>query len=418
MAKIYSNAAITLAAVSSNDCHAGLYRRETSAFHAHELNLGISPEDNMCWLSQRTKDTKPTPLGRVIAQTSAAEWYDKSVSLSQDQVPPLANRAWFFQEWQLSPRILHFDFGQLVWQCSYGHLTQWRATVGQDFVSPKANRRRLAPGSSLQATQLRKIAARFRLLKPIDHRTGAHESSPILDWQTTVSRYSNLELTFHRDKLAAISGVVKCTKQFQRGDTYAAGLWRESMPWDLAWLVQDSMRLPRPEDFAGPSWSWASVHGRVYYAYGQGRTPYGAELRSNCVIRRVCCVPVGHDPTGALKSARLTISGLASPCELSYNDIFPASDHTAPRYHLFTHDSELHVFTPDYNLAEPGRGYIPPNTPLHCLWIFEKAFPASIQVGLVLCKSRRVADAYERIGIVRADGIRLIKKVRSKFIIV
>lgn len=418
MAKIYSNAAITLAAVSSNDCHAGLYRRETSAFHAHELNLGISPDENICWPSKLTKDTKPMNSSRIIAQTRTAEWYDKNVSLLQEQVSPLANRAWFFQEWQLSPRILHFDFGQLVWQCSYGHLTQWRATTGQDFVSPKANRRRLDPSSPLRATRLRKIATRFRIPRLIDHRTGAYESSTILAWQTTVSRYSNLKLTFHRDKLAAISGVVKRTKQFQRGDKYAAGLWRESMPWDLAWLVQDGMRLPRPEDFAGPSWSWASVHGRVYYAYGQGSTPYGTELRSICVIRNVCCVPVGHDPTGALKSARLTISGLATPCEFRHNDIYPASDHAASRYRLFTHNVEMHVFTPDYNLAEPGKDYIAPNTPLHCLWIFEKAFPASIQVGLVLYRSRHVADAYERIGIVRADDAKTMEKVRSKFTIV
>lgn len=412
MAKIYSNAAITIAAVSSNDCHAGLHRRETPTFYTHELNLALSPSKNMCWISEHIKDTKPTHLTRVIAQIRTAEWYDKSVSLFQEQLPPLANRAWFFQEWQLSPRILHFDYGQLVWQCGYGYLTQWRATIGQDFVSPEAKQRHLAPGSLKRATKLQKIAARLRILKPIDQKTGAYHRFPISDWQTTVSRFSNLGLTFHRDKLPAISGVVKHTKQFQRGDFYAAGLWLEDMPWDLAWIVQDGTMLPRPEDFAGPSWSWISVYGRVSFAYGQPRNPNArnaGDLITNCSISNVRCVPVGHDPTGALKSARLTIWGLADPCELRYDDISPASDNTAPRYRLFEDDreQELHVvFNPDYALAEPGRDCIAPNTPLYCLWIFEVGRPELVTVGLVLRKSRHVAKAFERIGIVRKDSDR------------
>lgn len=433
MAKVYSNAAITLAAVSSKNCHDGLYRRETSEFHAHELSLRVSPNDNMCWLNQGTEITQSMSSSRVMAQIRTTEWYDKGMYLSRlQELPPLASRAWFFQEWQLSPRILHFDFGQLVWQCSCGYLTQWHATIGQSFVPPRISPIHLDSQdtrSSARTTGLRKIAVFFRVLNPVGLRWEAFESTLMSDWQNTVERYSQLDLSFHRDKLAAISGIVKNTKMFQRGNTYTAGLWQEFMPWDLAWSSTDGI-LPRPKDFAGPSWSWASLQHNVLFQYRSESGYASRDLRSNCVIHDVQCVPAGDDPTGALKSARLTISGRASHAQLSYDDISPESYQSSAQYRLFKYNAlqkgrkELHGFTPDYDLREPGRDYIASNTSLQCLWIFSikpGILREAFEVGLVLCKSRHVANAYERIGIVEAEktvAAKWAKWAKSTFIIV
>lgn len=440
MAKVYSNATITIAAVSSKNCHAGLYRTETTAFHAHELSPTVSPNENMCWHRERI-DAEPISTYQVIAQTRTTQWYDKTESLLPwDEVPPLANRAWFFQEWQLSPRMLHFDFGELVWQCNYGFFSQWNASIDDDFLSrldspidtsldiPLDSPLASPLGASLDSSLDSPLDS--PLDTPLDTSMGMFESSLILipkyqipghfllnNWQSTVRRYSKLDLTFHRDKLMAISGVVKCTRQFHRGDTYAAGLWREAMPWDLAWRVRGDTRSAKPDVFAAPSWSWASVQDQVEYFL----SPSSEQSRLHCVVHDITCVPEGNDPTGALRSASMTISGLECPSELEYDDVSPSSDVKAGIYRLFAYDANkihkkvVESFNPDYALYRPGKDHIAPNTPLRCLWI---TVVGRLWVGLVLSRSRHVPDAYERIGIVNDRGVRASKLPRSTFIIV
>jgi hypothetical protein len=66
MAKVYSNATITVAAVSSSNCYAGLHRTETSLFHAQELNLTIAPGEKRSWHRQHIETTQPMSFNRVI----------------------------------------------------------------------------------------------------------------------------------------------------------------------------------------------------------------------------------------------------------------------------------------------------------------------------------------------------------------
>ena len=204
------------------------------------------------------------------------------------------------------------------------------------------------------------------------------------------------------------------------------------MPWDLAWDVRGDTRSPKPEEFAAPSWSWASVIDQVDYGWNLDNR----DSRLNCVVRDFHCVPEGEDPTGALKSASLTISGLVCPCELNYDDISSKSDCEEGVYRLFTYDLDgnrtgfYHLFTcdfdgnrkknaglfnPDYALHGPGKGYIAPNTPLQCLWII---VVDGLWVGLVLSKSRQVADAYERIGLLQDMGVRETKCIKATLVIV
>jgi hypothetical protein len=64
------------------------------------------------------------------------------------------------------------------------------------------------------------------------------------------------------DKLIALAGIAE---QFQRiwGTRYLAGLWENTLLSDLLWFKNYQERLPRPEKYQCPSWSWAAVDGRV-----------------------------------------------------------------------------------------------------------------------------------------------------------
>ncbi len=51
-------------------------------------------------------------------------------------------------------------------------------------------------------------------------------------WREIVNSYSVRKLTRIEDKLPVLSGIAGLLKEFS-GDTYCAGLWRRSLPFDL-----------------------------------------------------------------------------------------------------------------------------------------------------------------------------------------
>jgi len=85
-------------------------------------------------------------------------------------------------------------------------------------------------------------------------------------WHRTMCEHSGLDLTFHKDKLPAISGLAR---QFPASDlgTYMAGLWSFDFSHDLLWYPGYSkIPCPRPTGTGYPSWSWASISNEIYWS--------------------------------------------------------------------------------------------------------------------------------------------------------
>jgi hypothetical protein len=75
-----------------------------------------------------------------------------------------------------------------------------------------------------------------------------------------VEAFSAGNLTVSTDKLVALSGMSEIfSNRFQL--TYLAGLWKEELESWLSWFVRTSR--PRPRSYRAPSWSWASVDGKI-----------------------------------------------------------------------------------------------------------------------------------------------------------
>lgn len=71
------------------------------------------------------------------------------------------------------------------------------------------------------------------------------------------------------DKLITLSGIASEMQQLIHNE-YWAGRWRRSLLDELVWCVRygvdDNMPRPyRPHIYRPPSWSWASVEGRISY---------------------------------------------------------------------------------------------------------------------------------------------------------
>jgi hypothetical protein len=83
-------------------------------------------------------------------------------------------------------------------------------------------------------------------------------------WYELVEQYSPAKTTVQCDKLLALAGIAE---GFQRvtGDTYLAGLWKESLQNDLLWtsgLTSENAETFRTfRDRSIPTWSWAAWAG-------------------------------------------------------------------------------------------------------------------------------------------------------------
>ena len=90
----------------------------------------------------------------------------------------------------------------------------------------------------------------------------------VRSWHDVVEDYSKLHLTFSKDRLPALAAIVQRMLRMRKTDEYIVGLWKSSLPSDVAWQSRDREKKPRPALLV-PSWSWASVIGTVDYGFAK-----------------------------------------------------------------------------------------------------------------------------------------------------
>jgi hypothetical protein len=132
------------------------------------------------------------------------------------------------------------------------------------------------------------------------------------DWQTLCSHYSYRELTFPKDKLPAFSGMAsRFAKKVH--SQYLAGLWRQNLMHDLFWTPVTIMT--KPSNYRSPSWSWASLDGRINWpSWNIFRNCI--ECNTYCTVLDAQTLPVGLDHYGAVQDAFLKIRGVVKDLKL------------------------------------------------------------------------------------------------------
>jgi hypothetical protein len=159
-----------------------------------------------------------------------SDFYSRNVERS-----PLSERAWVFQELYLAPRILSFGADQIFWEC-------------RELIACESFPRGIPP--------ILLPTASWKRLREHDSDSNNH-------WTDIVSSYSLRSLTRESDKLIALSGIAKQFAERFNGQ-YLAGLWKENIVEQLAWFVS-TWDVTRPKTYRAPSWSWASVNGRIHF---------------------------------------------------------------------------------------------------------------------------------------------------------
>ena len=80
-------------------------------------------------------------------------------------------------------------------------------------------------------------------------------------WGEIVEVYTHRKLKLKTDRLPALSGIAARFGQALQ-DEYKAGLWESVLPFELLWKVDNIRETAlelRPQQYQGPSWSWASL---------------------------------------------------------------------------------------------------------------------------------------------------------------
>jgi hypothetical protein len=162
----------------------------------------------------------------------------------------------------------------------------------------------------------------------------------IRKWRYIVSDYTDMNLTNPRDRLPAIAGVAT---QFERlmGGRYLAGLWESALPGDLLWRMDRSAQYT--QQYRAPTWSWASIEGKVKY---YKMTSYNPEFS----IVRALCDPLSKiNPFGEVASGSLEVNAIAADLEFSLDLFKDKARSRQPIRVEFMRDTAL--FIPDCDLT-------------------------------------------------------------------
>ncbi len=263
MGVIYRNATYTIAASGSKDGSGGCLLTRSAP--------GLPPV-TISYTSSRHANS-PCAMTLALAAGDVGSNIEKG---------PLNQRAWTLQERLLSRRIIHFGEKQIYFECQ-------RHIVGEDGFEQSSTFRLKASldlrdyeGEENQNSGSNFGTLSYQRVKPLWWR-----------WCMLVEDYSRRSLTISSDKLPALLGLVEEVRK-RVSYTYFAGLWEQGLYCSLLWKAFIPGSLRRAEKYRAPSWSWASVDGRISYNHALGLVRSG-----NSLVRDPEFVELSEDKSGA-----------------------------------------------------------------------------------------------------------------------
>lgn len=315
MEGVYSNSRLNFMATASRNSHEGLFR---------------------------SRD--PRHLALCIVESQWTDAVNDFFSIVQDEMwqmemtnAPLNQRGWVLQERILPPRALHYGQYQLLWECR-----ELDACEKYPTGLPKSLRN-IFTGVKItdpEAYQSYHYGWYPRESDSVDRR---ERSKTVIDyaymlWSRWISAYSSMRFTRYSDRLIAFSGLASRMRAILQDD-YLAGLWRSRFVDELLWVtfhndsIEGEFRPCRPPDGGAPSWSWASVTGKVTAGMADELTGKVYHLD----LKAVNVTPVSgrerndNNDMGAVSDEQVRIKGFLKRGTLLKNVYdMPEEDYEAP----------------------------------------------------------------------------------------
>lgn len=312
MDALYHNAYVTLMASDKED--------------ATESFLDIEREEAFRGIRIPQRDPVPEGKGQPLVYIRLRGHDDGDSS-------PLHIRAWVFQEYIVSSRVIQFFDDDTIFHCNHGAYCECgnvshRGYIDEHYFHDDYN-----------------LLRSGRQLQHFDHD---FESIPDFEaltdfeyWCEIVHNYSRLKLTYEKDKLPALSGLAAdfCSRS-RSMQKYAAGLWEEEFAF---WLDWRSALGEMTETYIAPSWSWASIKGML--SFGKKSPTF---LKSQVRVVEISCQLKGRNPFGEVLSGYAVLRGPVVKSQLNLNQVDSHTGHfsrTESNVSLLSHSVELDVAT-------------------------------------------------------------------------
>jgi hypothetical protein len=299
------------------------------------------------------------------------------------------------QERLLAPRILHYGFHELSWEC-WTKLRCECTTEDRDITYDdlsKFAQYRVQMIGELSLTQSDSVASK-NSEEPLTNYRG--------NWYRLVDNFTNLQLTYQSDRLAALSGLAE--KFHGASDEYICGLWRSDFLYGLSWCVYhrpDTRKSYRQETYQAPSWSWASVTGETKSGDYMDASTFEEVLE----ILNIEYTLATSNPYGSVSNASITVRGFIFSIEMDAewcihlcpDGLKDESSHQESR-------TQLGTMVPDVQAGEMGQHATITQEPL-LLCILLRGYETFRSCGIVL---RAMGDAsqprtFQRIGLWNPD---------------
>ncbi|KAK0654342.1 putative HET domain-containing protein [Cercophora samala] len=188
------------------------------------------------------------------------------------QPPPspsiLDTRLWTFQEQLLSRRTVEFGPAYTTWRCSQETTTSL-PVAAPSHQTPEHdhdddNPLEITPTTSKLHSWIRTTAAAAAAQPLVDSRP-KFDLTFATAWYSAVTNYTQRSWSVRQDQIPALLGVASSVARHTSWH-HLAGLWKEDMPYGLAWYRNklparqghslSSMAAHEPD--CAPSWSWAA----------------------------------------------------------------------------------------------------------------------------------------------------------------
>ena len=248
MGDYYSKAELVIATSSSTGCMQGF--------------LGSRPES--------IAGTLQIPRDRYLAEKLQLHFREAllgdSGSIARQlgyQLDTLSTRGWCFQERLLARRYLSFGRHELLWECNAACWCESSDLSNPDLGMDGVDN----TGSGGGGDHDYNLSLR---LKGWGSSSSSFRDELYQFWRLKVVRhYAHRALTRYEDRLVAVQGIADVLAE-HLGDIsdYAYGVWKGDALWGLSWSTEADYQVTGPcvpLDVA-PTWSWASIYGRVSYS--------------------------------------------------------------------------------------------------------------------------------------------------------
>lgn len=245
MKDVYSNAHLTVAAAHAADGSYGCGSRRNPDYVKPPIVTFQRPSSWRTWWSSLLPAApQDPPDGSYVV---VDDWlFQREIDRS-----PLAKRAWVAQERFLSKRVLYFGRTQLLYECA-------EVKACESFPRGIPISAQYSPVLAEAQAVLQQFSVVGSEEVSLENRMGV--------WRAVVELYSSLALTYHKDKLVALSGIAEQVAPYMGlFAKYSAGIWTDdASEYTVAQLVWKTMEpKPRAAVPAAPTWSWASVDSPV-----------------------------------------------------------------------------------------------------------------------------------------------------------